>query len=166
MQCLDKKGNVFWVQTGQEANIASLVEMYTGFSPKGAYQGLPPTNGSACSVWIRHLFAGGINFFASREKHMIGHAVLMPDLKLGDAEYLVFVHQHHRGQGIGTALTRTALVQARQLGLSMIWLSVDACNFIAIRLYRKFGFYFTEAGGLDAERKMVLPLLGGRSGRC
>jgi len=166
MQCLDKKGNVFWVQTDGENDISRLVEMYAGFHPKGAYQGLPPIHAPACGVWIRHLFAGGINYFAIRENQMIGHAALLPDLKLGDAEYLVFVHQHHRGLGIGTALTRTALAQARELGLSMIWLSVDACNFIAIRLYRKFGFYFTDACGLDAERKMVLPLLGGRTGTC
>jgi ribosomal protein S18 acetylase RimI-like enzyme len=166
MQCLDKKGNAFWVQTGREAEIAQMVEMYTGFRPKGAYQGLPPANAPACGVWIRHLFAGGINLVAGREDQIIGHAALLPDLKLGDAEYLVFVHQHHRGQGIGTALTRTALDHARDLGLSMIWLSVDGCNFIAIRLYRKFGFYFTDAGHLDAERKMVLPLSGGRTGKC
>lgn len=166
MRNLDKKGDAFWVQKGDEKDIALLLEMYTDFDPKGAFQGLPPANTPACDAWIRHLFAGGINMLAGRKDQMIGHAALLPDLKIGDAEYLVFVHQHHRGLGIGTALTRAALQHARDLGLGLIWLSVDACNFIAIRLYRKFGFYFTDTQGLDTERKMVLPLSGGRTGTC
>jgi GNAT superfamily N-acetyltransferase len=163
---LDKKGDPFWVQTGGETDIVSLVEMYSGFRPKGAFQGVPPPDAIACSNWVRNLFTSGINLLATREDHMVGHAALLPDFKLSDAEYLVFVHQRHRGLGIGTALTQNALKEARDLGLHMIWLSVDAHNFIAIRLYRKFGFYFTDECRFDVERKMVLPLSGGRTGTC
>lgn len=166
VQYLDKKGDAFWVRKGEEKDISPLVEMYAGFHPKGAYQGLPPPNAPACGAWIRHLLASGINPLAGRENRMIGHAALLPDLKIGDGEYLVFVHQHHRGLGIGTALTRTALAHARDLGLDIIWLSVDACNFIAIRLYRKFGFYFSDEHCLEGERKMVLPLSGGTTAIC
>jgi GNAT superfamily N-acetyltransferase len=84
----------------------------------------------------------------------------MPDLGVRDGEYLVFVHQHHRGRGVGTQLTRTALDHARSLGISEIWLSVDASNFIAIRLYRKFGFRFCDNADLHCERKMLLNLEG------
>ena len=167
MQYRDKKGDLFWIREGGRDDIFPLVEMYIGFHPKGAYQGLPPHNARVCEEWIRHLFANGYNYLAGREDRMLGHAVVVPDEDLNDGEYLVFVHQQHRGLGIGTVLTRTTLARAKNLGLAMIWLTVDACNFIAIRLYRKFGFCFPDAQcPLDEERKMVLALGGDRTVRC
>jgi len=157
---LDKKGDPFEVKKGGGEDTARLAEMYETFQPKGKYQGLPPMTAGACIGWLRHLFEIGENYLAAREGRIIGHAALLPDLGIRDGEYLVFVHQHHRDRGVGTRLTRSALDRARALGLSEIWLSVDAGNFIAIRLYRKFGFCFSDNAGLHDERKMLLTLEG------
>lgn len=46
----------------------------------------------------------------------------------------------YRGQGIGEALIRTALNQAKSIGLTRIELSVREKNKPAIRLYEKLGF--------------------------
>ena len=46
----------------------------------------------------------------------------------------------HRGRGIGEALMRSALEQARTRGLTRIELTVRADNERAIALYRKIGF--------------------------
>lgn len=102
---------------------------------------------------------------AYRNHRAIGHAVLLPDLTVRDGEFLVFVHQHHRGRGVGTRLTRSALENAQDLGLGAVWLTVDADNFIAIRLYRKFGFRFEGEVSWHAERKMMLHL-GGEDNQC
>jgi GNAT superfamily N-acetyltransferase len=162
---LDKKSEPFEVRPGRESDAPGLLEMYETFQPKGKYQGLPPQKTKACLAWIQHLFKSGESHLAVRNHRMIGHAVLLPDLTLRDGEYLVFVHQQYRSLGVGTQLTDRTLEYARSLGLAVIWLTVDASNFVAIRLYRKFGFSFCDQSGFHTERKMILPL-GGDGGRC
>jgi len=158
MLSLDKQGEVFEVKKGSSEDTARIVEMYETFQPRGKYQGLPPTTARALTAWIRHLFEIGESYLAARDHRIIGHAALLPDLGVRDGEYLVFVHQHHRNRGVGTRLTDSALEHARTLGLAEIWLSVDAGNLIAIRLYRKFGFRFCDEACLQGERKMLLNL--------
>jgi RimJ/RimL family protein N-acetyltransferase len=162
MLFLDKQGTPFEVRKGGREDVSLLVEMYETFQPKGKFQGVPPIAAGACSSWLRHLFETGENYLAARERRFIGHAALLPDTAFRDGEYLVFVHQHHRGRGVGTRLTRSVLDRARALGLMEIWLTVDAGNFIAIRLYRKFGFCFRDDAGLHGERKMSLILESGK----
>ena len=161
----DKNNNPFEVKPGGESDAPGLLEMYETFQPKGKYQGLPPLKTKACLDWIRRLFESGENHLALRNYRTVGHAVLLPDLTLRDGEYLVFVHQQHRGLGVGTRLTDCSLEYARSLGLTVIWLTVDASNFVAIRLYKKFGFGFCDEAGFHSERKMILPL-GGNGGQC
>ena len=162
---LDKKNEPFEVKPGAEIDTPHLLEMYETFEPKGRYQGLPPLKREGCTDWLRRLFESGENHLALRDRRAIGHAVLLPDLALRDGEYLVFVHQQHRGKGVGTRLTGCSLEHARALGLAVIWLTVDASNFVAIRLYKKFRFNFCDSSGFHTERKMTLPLGGGGS-RC
>jgi ribosomal protein S18 acetylase RimI-like enzyme len=115
-------------------------------------------DGKIRQKWITKLLKDGKNYVALRDGKVIGHAVFLPDLKTQDGEYLIFVLQHFRGRGIGTELTRTALQEAKVMGLKLIWLSVGAYNFIAIRLYKKFGFNFCEEYATESEKKMILTL--------
>jgi RimJ/RimL family protein N-acetyltransferase len=48
--------------------------------------------------------------------------------------------EEHRGKGLGEALMRAALAQARACGLTRVELTVRADNPRAIALYRKIGF--------------------------
>lgn len=160
MLYLDKEGVSYDVRKGRETDIPRLVDMYDIFSPKGKYQGLPPENQSIRHNWLRLLFQNGENFLAVREDRIIGHAAILPDKTLMDSEYLVFVSQHHRNRGVGTALTNEALKRVNELELEVIWLTVDAYNFIAIRLYKNFGFQFCDKACISAERKMVLAMEG------
>lgn len=48
--------------------------------------------------------------------------------------------EEHRGKGIGEALMRAALEQARRAGMKRVELTVRADNERAIALYRKIGF--------------------------
>jgi RimJ/RimL family protein N-acetyltransferase len=158
MLFLDKQKEPFELKKGSGDDAARLVEMYETFEPKGRYQGLPPAKTDACFSWLNHIFSIGENFLALRNDRMIGHAALLPDMTLRDGEYLVFVHQHHRSRGVGTQLTHSAMNHALSLGLTDIWLTVDADNFIAIRLYRNFGFSFSDESSFHSERKMMLHL--------
>jgi ribosomal protein S18 acetylase RimI-like enzyme len=106
---------------------------------------------------VKQLVARGWNLLAWHgEEEVIGHAVLFPDLETQDAEYLIFVMQSHRSLGVGKALTLSAIERARTFDLKTLWLTVDAYNFRAIRLYRKMGFMNHEAFDATTERMMVL----------
>jgi len=157
----DKKGHPFDVRPYRSGYFPYLVEMYGHFSPKGRFQGMPPKEFGTLEKWLGMLIRNGENVLAWRQERVIGHVVLLPDFEKGDAEYLIFVNQFDRGQGVGSELTRAALQLAGKLGLKTVWLTVDAYNFRAVRLYRKFGFSFCEAYESPSERMLnirVVPM--------
>ena len=108
------------------------------------------------SNWVLGMIKEGLNFLAWREDRVVGHAALFPDYKKNDAEYLVFVSQAHRGLGLGSGLTRLSLERARELGLAVLWLTVETYNFRAVNLFKKFGFRFSDRS--LTERTMILSL--------
>ncbi len=158
MSPIDKKGCFFEVRSYSPEDYSHLEEMYDGFFPKAKFQGMPPFEKRACRKWIKGLLEAGENFLAWQEDGVVGHAVLLPEFRKGDAEYLIFVSQSSRGGGVGSELTRMAIERAKGLDLNTIWLTVDAYNFRATRLYKRFGFQFSEAYKSESERMMVLQL--------
>jgi RimJ/RimL family protein N-acetyltransferase len=96
------------------------------------------------------------NLVAWQEDKIIGHAALIKDLKGLSGEFVIFVHQDFRNLGVGTELTRLTIKKARHLGFKSIWLTVAMTNFVAIKLYRKLGFEYSDMD--DCERTMVIKL--------
>lgn len=133
-----------------------LILLYEEFSPKAMAQGLPPARDLDRIRWIDGLLSSGWNFIAWQDGKPSGHSALMPDLKRGDAEYIVFVIQRYRNRGLGTVLTSIALEAARARGLHTVWLTVESINFRAIRLYRRAGFQFCDEG--ERDRTMLMRL--------
>lgn len=156
IRCVDKLGDEFDVTYGTLADKSALVLMYERFSPKAITQGLPPIDAAARYEWISKLLETGENFLAWKEGDVVGHSSLIVDRNKGDGEYLIFVEQSCRHRGMGTVLTRLAVERGRDLKLNCIWLTVEALNFRAIKLYRKMGFVFCDAG--ERERTMNLGL--------
>ncbi len=154
----DKRGRLFEVRRYGAGDYSHLLDMYHSFAPKAKFQGMPPLEKKARQEWLTKLIDSGENFLAWQEDKVVGHVVVLPDFSKGDAEYLIFVGQPHRGQGVGRELTRKAIERAKDLGLKKIWLTVDAYNFRATRLYKKFGFEFREEYRSASERMMLLTL--------
>jgi len=152
----DKKGGTYELGLGGSGDFASLLKMYDVFLPKKAAQGLPPEERPAREQWVHCLMDKGDNLLVWRDAEVVGHGALLPDFTRKDAEYMIFVNQAFRGQGLGTALTRSAMLRARELCLNAVWLTVDGHNYRAIGLYKKFGFVFCDDGGW--ERFMLLRL--------
>ena len=148
----------FEVRGYQSEDYAHLTEMYDRFTPKAMFQGMPPLERGACHKWINKLIESGENFLAWREGKVVGHVVVIPDLSLGDGEILIFVSQTDRGRGVGSKLAQMAIERAKGLDLKTIWLTVDAYNFRATRLYKKCGFEFGESDSGESERMMILRL--------
>lgn len=160
MILIDKKGCAFEVKAYARKDYACLERMYDRFTPKAKFQGMPPFSKEVRKPWLKQLIENGHNFLAwsCEEQEVVGHVVILPDFNLRDAEYLIFVSQSHRGLGVGTALTMAAIERARALDLDNVWLTVDAYNFRATRLYRKAGFRSCEGYEATTERMMMLDL--------
>jgi len=158
MRCIDKQGKPFEVIKYSSKDCASLESMYVNFYPKGICQGMPPLKDDAIRRWIRGLLENGENLLARQDGKTVGHLVVLPDFKKGDAEYLIFVSHPNRERGIGSELTRTVIQEVKNLGLTLIWLTVGVTNFRAIGLYKKFGFIFSNSDLCETERKMILLL--------
>jgi ribosomal protein S18 acetylase RimI-like enzyme len=154
IQCADKMGDRFELTVFSAEDRQALIEMYDQFSPKAITQGLPPADDRARHNWIGSLIEQGENFLAWQGGVVVGHSSLLPAEKGQDGEYLIFVNSPYRNRGLGTALTRVAVERAVELGLESVWLTVEALNFRAIKLYKKIGFTFCDAG--ERERTMVL----------
>jgi GNAT superfamily N-acetyltransferase len=152
----DKAGNPFEIGTSRGEDFSSLMEMYLTFSPKPVSQGLPPEDPETCHDWVKMLFNSGINILAWRGGQVIGHVALVPNVEGKSGEFVIFVHQDHRNLGVGTELGRFALEMFRGLGFEIVWLTVRVLNFIAIKLYKHFGFEFCDSDSY--ERLMVLEL--------
>jgi len=152
----DNLGYSFGVGPCSTEDFSALVEMYSIFSPKPASQGLPPKDPEVCYNWVKLLFATGKNFLAWRNDRVIGHAALVPDPNGKSGEFIIFVHQNDRNLGVGTEVTRLTLEGARKLAFDSVWLTAENSNFIAIKLYRNFGFQCRDEN-ID-ERIMLLKL--------
>ena len=152
----DKSGKPFEIRISCAEDLPSLLGMYHTFSPKPASQGLPPEDPETCQSWVKTLLRTGLNTLAWRGDRVIGHAVLIPDVKGRSGELAVFVDQNHRNLGIGTELARFALEKFGDLNFEFAWLTVRVLNFIAIKLFRKVGFEFCDADSY--ERVMAMKL--------
>jgi len=150
----DKFGEPFEIGRCEADDLSLLLEMYFNFSPKPASQGLPPQDTEVCHSWVKRLFEIGMNFLAWKNGRVIGHTALIPDLNGKSVEFIIFVDQNHRNLGIGTELTLSTLEKAKGLGFQSAWLSVETSNFVAIKLYRNFGFQFFDMD--SCERIMLL----------
>ncbi len=152
---IDKNGNSFKVRQYNPADYVHLSMMYDTFSPKARFQGMPPYEKNPRETWLKKLILDGENILAWQDKKVIGHVVVLPGFEKYDAEYLIFIIQSNRGTGIGGALTQAAIKRAESLGLKSIWLLVDAYNFRATKLYKKYGFSFSKVYRSASERMMV-----------
>lgn len=156
LEGLDKQGNPYEIREHGVERLDDLVGMYDEFSPKAMSQGLPPPGAVDRRLWVEQLLARGWSFLCEQDGKVVGHCAVIPDMKRADGEYIVFVLQPYRNKGLGTVLTEVAVEKARQQGIKVVWLTVEAFNFRAIKVYRKAGFQFVDEG--ERERVMMLRL--------
>jgi RimJ/RimL family protein N-acetyltransferase len=132
------------------------MDMYRGFLPKPASQGLPPPEPETCRQWVTSLLQIAVNILAWQNNEVIGHGALIMDPGRQSGEFVIFVHQDYRNLSVGTELTRLTLQKAKELGCKSVWLTVSVTNFIAIRLYLRVGFAYCDMD--DCERTMRVNL--------
>lgn len=153
---VDRQGDRFDLSPYSGEYREALKNMYDNFTPKAITQGLPPASAQARLEWLEYLIETGENFLAWAGAEIVGHCALIPETERSRGEYLIFVDQPYRNRGLGTALTQLAIRRADELGMEAVWLTVEALNFKAVKLYRKIGFVFCDSG--ERERTMILRL--------
>ncbi len=139
----DRKGREIVLRLYDPCWEEALYEMYRTYDPTQQAQGIPPLHPVRLREWLGMLLREGINLLATCGDRVAAHAVLMPD-QPGAYELAIFVHQDFQNAGIGSRLLAALVAHARDQGVEEIWLSVEAWNHRAIRLYRKVGFEKVE----------------------
>ncbi|MFV1921693.1 MAG: ribosomal protein S18-alanine N-acetyltransferase [Methylotenera sp.] len=105
--------------------------------------------------FVDSLQAGYHAWVMMREEEVIGYAVMM--IVLDEVQLLnLSVAQPYQKQGLGSALLKQVLTQAKALDARYVFLEVRASNVSAIALYQKMGF------GKVSVRKGYYPLAQGR----
>lgn len=140
------------------AELDSLVEMYLAFDPADRAQGIPPVGESAIRGWLERVTGpNAVNLVARHDRQAVGHATLV-----GDAEHelAIFVLQSYQSAGIGTELLRTTLGAAADVGIELVWLSVERWNNAAIALYRRVGFEPADNPSFEMEMTIRLDMTG------
>jgi GNAT superfamily N-acetyltransferase len=153
---VDKAGCEFHVGQGGPESSSEIKKMYDGFARLAISQGLPPAEKDTRDRWVEKLLEFGRNFLAWVDGNAVGHAAIIPDFERSDGEYVIFVSEPFRNRGLGAALTEMAIDDSRSIGLKRLWLTVEAFNFRAIRLYRNAGFAAVDRG--ETEITMILRL--------
>jgi ribosomal protein S18 acetylase RimI-like enzyme len=132
-----------------EANNAELISQFTALMVEYAKSMGENLQNSS----LRFDFADGLARYSPPRGRMLlafvdDEAVGSVALTRLDAESCEFkrlyVKPMMRGEGIGDALSRSALQHARWIGYSRVKLSTYKTNVASIKLYRKLGFVDTE----------------------
>ena len=125
------------------ATSEDILAVHQWLSPSGAYGDQPVAR------------TNGVDYVAKHSSRVIGFVQYVHwDENIGphagDWLFSLFVRLSWRGVGVGEALCRRLLNDARAQGISDIRLIVDADNVPAVRLYHKLGFERQHLPALDA----------------
>jgi ribosomal protein S18 acetylase RimI-like enzyme len=104
--------------------------------------------------WLKDVLRRGFNFVAEETGKLVAHLVM---IRAGDsAEMSIFVHPDHRQRGIGGALLRIALDQARDMDLRHVWLAVASGDSSLQETLSGFGFVVSRRTGAATEMALAL----------
>ncbi len=150
-----QRGRELVVRQFAGRDFQELVRMYKSFEPKRVAQGIPPPDVPRIAHWLDRLAQKSEALLAWDGDLVVAHTILcpMPD---NAAEFTIFVHQVYRQEGLGTVLSRLTLAWAWEMGIGHAYLTTEASNFRALRLFRKLGFQTTSSYGDEIEMKLNL----------
>jgi ribosomal protein S18 acetylase RimI-like enzyme len=99
----------------------------------------PVDGGAAISVWLED---GSARWLAVADQRVLGYIAVVPGQAWSShvGEIRLIVDPEHRGEGVGTALARHAIVEGFRSGLSKLVVEVLARQEFTIEMFRALGF--------------------------
>ena len=70
----------------------------------------------------------------------------------------LYVHENHRGQGVGMALVQGSIDRAKHMGSPRLSLDANERNLAAVKLYERFGFDCQNHAWWDGGRDLFFKL--------
>lgn len=137
-----KNGRTVGIRAYKPSDKEGLVSMYADLSQESLRWSMPPYNRQRIERWTSNP-EHTIVLVALDKHRIVGHLQISigtsPRFReMGDL--FIYLHQDYQNLGIGAALMREAIAEARHRRLHRIELTVVADNHRAIRLYEKVGF--------------------------
>jgi RimJ/RimL family protein N-acetyltransferase len=137
-----RDGRVVTVREFKREDFASMLVMFQSLSKEALQFGRPPYDQPRLERWVSGL-EGGILLLALDRANVVGVSMIfgraLARLK-GVGELVIYIHQGYHGQGLGSFLTRTILLEAKRRGFHRVGLEVVADNVAAIKMYERAGF--------------------------
>jgi GNAT superfamily N-acetyltransferase len=132
--------------------VPRLAALYAEAVSRQADAAVPAAAPPDPQEWLKGMLRRGFNFVAEETGRLVAHLVLV---RVGDsAEMSVFVHPDFRRRGIGTALLRVALDQARDMDLRHVWAAVSPGDRAIQQTLAHLGFVVSR----QTETSMVMAL--------
>jgi L-amino acid N-acyltransferase YncA len=119
-----------------------IYDMFASMSEEALKWSMAPYTRERIERWMRNI-ENLIILGAEHDRRLIGYAQVHKSShprRTGMAELAIYLHQDYHGAGLGTAITRILLQEAREQGVHKVNLGTVDENEAAIRLFTKLGF--------------------------
>lgn len=138
-----KDGTPYVARPLQDGERAALVEMYAELDRFSRANGLPPVTVSKIESWLDRLLENGWNLVVSDGGNVVGHVAVVP-AESAEPELVIFVHQDHQNNAVGTELVKQVVAYAADRNHEGLTLEVATGNERAITVYENVGFEVAE----------------------
>jgi RimJ/RimL family protein N-acetyltransferase len=139
----------------REEDRSALVSMYADLDRFSRANGLPPMSVPKIESWLDRLLENGWNLVVVDGSEIVGHVAAVP-VDSAAPEFVIFVHQDHQNNAVGTELVKQLLAYADDRDHEGLTLEVSTGNERAITVYENVGFEVTEEKLSEIEMELDL----------
>jgi N-acetylglutamate synthase-like GNAT family acetyltransferase len=137
------------VREAGEHDVPNLLDLYAQCKHIPLLPGYPPVLEANRRDWLSSALHRGFSFVAEETGRLVAHLAM---IRIGDAaEMFVYVHPDVSRRGIGSALMRVAVDQARDMGLRHLFLTLRPQETLLQQTALQAGFHVASrtAGKTD-----------------
>lgn len=138
-----KDGTTYVARPFRDDERSALVEMYADLDRFSRANGLPPATVPQIESWLDRLLTNGWNLVVVDGSRVVGHVAAVP-AESEAPEFVIFVHQDHQNNSVGTELVKQLIAYADDRDHEGLTLEVATGNERAITVYENVGFEVAE----------------------
>lgn len=150
-----KDGTPYVARPFRDEDRSELVAMYADLDRFSRANGLPPVSGPKLESWLDRLLENGWNLVVVDGSEVVGHVAVVP-VDSDAPEFVIFVHQDHQNNAVGTELVKQLIAYADDRNHEGLTLEVSTGNKRAITVYENVGFEVAEKKLSEIEMELDL----------